>query len=172
LRCHYLSRTERQIADFWTMVVEQPTGCRTWTGQTLSGYGKYSLGHKKRSAHRIAYELTYGSIPTGLSVCHRCDVKLCCNPEHLFLGTQADNNADMRRKGRAARGETHGSRTHPERLCRGADRADHKLTEDQVRTIRKLPTTRANQRVLAHQFGVSASAIRHVIYGESWRHVV
>jgi hypothetical protein len=79
-----------------------------WTGQRSRGkYGMLSgvrVGDRYTTAyaHRIAYELTHGVIPDGLVVCHRCDTPLCVRPDHLFLGTQADNLNDARRKGRMA----------------------------------------------------------------------
>lgn len=72
------------------------TPCKIWDGPVSHGYGQRG----KRRAHRIAYEDAYGPIPEGLGVLHRCDVKLCVEPTHLFLGTQRDNLNDMRAKGR------------------------------------------------------------------------
>jgi hypothetical protein len=72
------------------------SGCWLWEGYVRSGYGRL----RGKSVHRLAWEEVNGPIPAGLSICHRCDVRLCCNPEHLFLGTNADNNRDMSAKGR------------------------------------------------------------------------
>lgn len=83
--------------------------CWEWlAAKKQGGYGKIGIGGKYGGwvlAHRVAWELENGQIPSGLVVCHKCDNPGCCNPSHLFLGTQPDNLADMRRKGRDCRGE-------------------------------------------------------------------
>lgn len=94
---------------FWSKVKKSEDGCWDWTGSLNHGYGQLSRGRgvSPYSAHRLSYELTYGAIPEGLHVLHRCDNRRCVRPSHLFLGSQADNNADMRAKGRDSRGEKH-----------------------------------------------------------------
>jgi HNH endonuclease len=78
------------------LVVDPDTGCHVWTGAKQGKYGQLHVG-----VHRLAWELANGPIPKGMHVLHRCDNSRCCNPDHLFLGTQSENMADLSRKGRA-----------------------------------------------------------------------
>lgn len=102
---------------FWLKLDKNaPGGCWLWKGAVgQNGYGEVQKDKQKHYTHRVAYELTYGAIPNGLYVCHTCDVRHCCNPQHLWLGTNADNIRDAARKGRLNRGERNGS----SRLTRG-----------------------------------------------------
>lgn len=109
---------------FWSKVNKtHSSGCWLWMANAVRGYGQFVLprveGQQRHVyAHRYAWELSHGSIPDGQFVLHACDVPLCCNPAHLFLGTQQDNLTDARQKGRldARRPRTTTSFTPAERL--------------------------------------------------------
>jgi hypothetical protein len=87
---------------FWDKVDKSdPAGCWPWKGaRHAQGYGAFRVGSKYHRSSRLAYELVKGHIQSGLDVLHKCDNPPCCNPDHLFLGTDKDNAADRRRKGR------------------------------------------------------------------------
>lgn len=99
--------SQKDIARFERYVSPEPnSGCWLWLGAAnQKGRGTFSYGGRRPKGrvelhHRFAYLVEHGDIPEGLSVLHRCDVPLCCNPAHLFVGTQADNVSDMMEKGR------------------------------------------------------------------------
>ena len=160
--------------NFWKHVdVRSPDECWLWRSGTTgkSGYGLSNRGKRRLTAHREAYERTYGSIPSGLFCLHRCDIKLCCNPSHLFLGTHQDNMDDMHLKGRHAHGESHGTALNPESIVKGEKRAFAKLNPESVQTIRSLAAQGISFRAIANRFGVSVSTAWRAARGVKWGHV-
>jgi hypothetical protein len=142
--------------------IDSISGCWNWTDAIgSSGYGVFWNGEKSVNAHRQAYELFVGDIPDGLCVCHTCDNRECINPAHFFLGTNAENTRDRVSKGRSARGLSHGTVTHPEKIAHnfGMKNGAVKLTEEQVNQIR---AANMKHRELAQIFNVHQSSITRI----------
>lgn len=134
-------------------VPEPNSGCWLWIGAvTYDGYGRFNVAGKNMLASRVSYELYVGKIPSGLCVCHTCDVTCCVNPGHLFLGTRADNNIDMQKKGRSAD-------------ARGEKNGRSKITSEQALEILH-STLRPFE--LSRIYGVTLSNICHIKKGRSW----
>lgn len=168
--CSYAARTGDVAERLWAKVDKTET-CWLWIGcRNVSGYGHFSIRRRAFPAHRIAYELTFGPIPDGLDVCHHCDNPPCVRPDHLFLGTRADNLNDMYRKGRRSAGERHSAALRAA-LPRGSQHHHHKLTDDQVRIIKAESVAGVTRAALAKRFGVDRSAIVKVARGLAWKHV-
>jgi hypothetical protein len=89
---------------FYEKFIRDENGCWIWVGSGCNGYGHIWISGRCRRAHQVSWEIHHGPIPDGLYVCHRCDVKLCVNPDHLFLGTHQDNMNDMAQKTRSTKG--------------------------------------------------------------------
>lgn len=105
-----------ELARLFARCTVTERGCWEWNGPRYpNGYAQTGKG----SGHRLVWKTTHGPIAPGLFVCHHCDNKPCINPAHLFLGTGKDNMQDCVKKGRIAKGDTHGAHLHPERTLRG-----------------------------------------------------
>lgn len=154
---------------FWRKV-QKSDGCWLWTGATTrGGYGTAWDGARQVRAHRFSYALANGPIGDGLFVCHRCDVPACVNPEHLFLGTPAENSADCKGKGRLAVGDGHGSRLHPKTQVRGERHPSARLTAPDVVGIRERWASGEAVGALAVAFGVSHTTVGKIVRGLRWK---
>lgn len=177
----FLAGAFRPLDELFWRFVQKGDGCWTWTGSTdAKGYGRYGNGRKRigtDKAHRIAWILTSGSIAAGVEVCHRCDNPPCVRPDHLFLGTHADNMADMARKGRWSprdlpTGDAHHLRRNPELAARGSRVGSSKLTEPEIEEVRALFATGSwSKAALGRRYGVTRTAIYFAVTGKTWRHV-
>lgn len=176
--------------------------CWLWIGAMAdSGYGMISIGGGTFSAHRLAFQLVRGPIPETLWVLHRCDVRNCTNPAHLFLGDAAANARDMVEKKRHSFGDRHYSRTNPEKMARGARNGARlhpekiprgeqhwsrskpnlirrgeqiyaaKLTDEQVIEMRARRLSGERPVDLAPDYGVDRSTVSDICRRKSWRHL-
>lgn len=141
------------------VAVRGPDDCWLWTaGTNRHGYGQFRRGmENSNNAQIFAWELAHGKpVPKGLCVCHACDVRLCQNPRHLFLGTKADNVRDMLDKGRQAKGEKN---------------SNAKLTETQVKEIRDKFANGVTKRQLAAEYGLYYKSIQRITSRRAWTHI-
>lgn len=139
---------------FWGRI-KKTDGCWLWQGAVnTTGYGMTTWDKAKNTvAHRLAWKLLRGPIPAGLRALHKCDTPRCCNPDHIFLGTQAENMADCRAKGRFA------SLSSPQ------------MDEQRVREIRRLRAAGVKTIDLSKRFGISPSCISAIVTRRTWGQV-
>lgn len=155
---------------FWNKVdIGLPNECWNWTASLnvpdpKIGYGKFNVSNidgrrlKTFVAHRLAYELAFGEFDQSANVLHRCDNHLCCNPDHLFLGSQLDNVHDMIAKGRAPASP----------VMQGVEQPGAKLDDDSVRFIR---SSQMSCRELGALFSVHPTTVSEVKTFKKWKHV-
>lgn len=143
------------VERFWSFVATGGADdCWLWQGRLdPKGYGRIGFRAKaNQRAHRVMWQLTYGPVPAGQVICHRCDNPACVNPAHLFLGTQRENIADRDAKGRTA--------PLPSR---------RKLTDQDVRNMRNAWWSgEVTQQELADRFGVSRGNVSKIVNGVSY----
>lgn len=143
---------------FWSHVSIVSGECWRWRGGKRGQYGVFFYQGKREGAHRVSFIINFGPIPRDRDVLHRCDNPLCVNPDHLFLGTHAENMHDMKAKGRA------------KAPC--GDKANAgKLNTEQVRQIREYLKMGLSQRTIADFYGVSSAAISNIHTGTTWNHL-
>lgn len=159
---------------FWRHVVRCDSGCWEWSGYlNASGYGCLFDKHQGKTravrAHRVSWEIHNGRSPGDLFVCHRCDNPKCVNPDHLFLGTCAENTRDAVMKGRFPSTEKK-RLTALACVAKGEEHCCAILSEDAVREIRSNRGA-VTYREMAKLYGVSVPTVYDVVHNRTWRHV-
>jgi hypothetical protein len=149
---------DKDIPRFWSKVDKnKPDKCWEWKSYRFKkGYGGFQLRTHNTAAHRVSWVINFGNIPDGFCVCHKCDNPSCVNPNHLFLGTVAENNKDRAKKGRSA--DTNGERNPAA-----------KLKNELIPIIREKSERGLSQRKIAKEFGVGKSTIARIIHKTHWR---
>lgn len=169
------------IERFWAKVSKgRGQKCWEWNAyRARTGYGMLQarkISQQPMLAHRVSWELEHGEIKEGLHVLHCCDNPACVRPDHLFLGTQADNNADRHQKGRTASGDKNGARTMPQRnsfvrdggsgFC-GERHPMAKLTDRQVADLRAEFAAGVKRSDIADKYGVSVTHVYRLARGDN-----
>jgi hypothetical protein len=164
-------KIENKITDFSTVTFDERrrfwekvdfTGkgtldCWEWIGGGLpKGYGQIRVRHNSYQSHRFSYSITHGNIPKDLQVLHMCDNPPCCNPWHLFLGTNLDNRQDMVDKVRQARGSLNGMAV---------------LNEDLVLDIKNLLSQGVTCKEISEDFALKYNTVHAIKQGRNWRHI-
>lgn len=156
--------TTKELKNFWRKV-NKTESCWIWKGsKTSGGYGKIRQRKTTKSAHRVSWEIHFGKIPKGvgihgISVCHKCDIRDCVNPLHLFIGTHTDNMRDAFKKGRIIRPQ-------------GSENHNAVLNEEKVVEIRNLFAKGFKKTQIGMFFQCGETTIAHVINRDTWKHVI
>jgi hypothetical protein len=139
---------------------EPNTGCWLWT-KAIAGVTGYPVTHHRGvavGAHRLMAALVFGPLSPGMDACHRCDVRSCINPDHLFVGTHAENMADMHAKGRA-------------NTVKGERKPGAKLNDRVVSEIKAALASGTHPNSLAAKYGVTPPVIYNIRAGRNWKHI-
>jgi hypothetical protein len=153
------------IERFWSKVDKKKSlifyggsRCWEWTGGHITkGYGMFFVGFNNKGAHVVSYEIHFGTVPSGMYVCHNCDNPGCVNPSHLFIGTADDNNKDKVKKGRQAV---------------GTKTKSSKITERDVMAIREMYSSGDfTQQAISDKFKIKRRQVSHIVRREHWRHI-
>lgn len=143
---------------FWSLLTKDKNGCFLWNGsKSYTGYGRIRYQGTVYAVHRLAYLLHFGDFDRKLQVCHKCDVRNCANPEHLFVATHQKNIKDRQSKNRQAKGK---------------QIATTKLTPSKVRKIRKLRQDGMFYKDIGKLFNMSGPGIEAVCKFKTWKYVV
>ena len=137
---------------FWRYVEKIPFDtCWHWVGALLVGYGGIRLGRRTLYAHRVSYEIANGPIPAGMNVLHRCDVRDCVNPDHLYVGTQGNNMQDVYDRKRRGNGQAH---------------MWARVSDNDAQVIRsRYAAGGVSQAALSREFGLSRGGVAHIVHG-------
>ena len=150
---------------FWSKVTKTDDGCWEWVGaRTTAGYGAVNVDGRMRRAHRVAYELVIGAVPSGMNLLHSCDNRTCVNPAHLRFGTQRENMADMDSRGR---------RFTPfaGQIQKGSRNRNARLDEAKVSQVKARLAAGEHHATIAADYGVHRATISQIARGHSWAHV-
>lgn len=140
--------------------------CWEWMGTPRdNGYCRTTYKRASWYVHRLSYASFIGVIPNGYDVCHKCDNRRCCNPNHLFIGTRRDNMQDAVKKNRVAKGDIISIHIRGEK-CHMA-----KLTDLEVLEIRRLNMDGENTSSISKKFNITTDNIRRIIRRDTWRHI-
>lgn len=162
--------TEKDKQRFWDKVKLGPVirdeigPCFVWVASTAGRshkYGYFKIRDQNYCAHRISYQIKFGKILGAMLVCHKCDNPICVRPDHLFLGTTADNSADAKSKGR----------TNTPARPRGENHPGSKLTSANVIEMRALRNAGASYGDLMKRFGIAKTTVAQIVKREWWFHI-
>jgi hypothetical protein len=154
---HTSKRAGKTLEDRFWAKVDKSNDCWIWTGlRSPKGYGVFWLHGRRWRTHRITYQFLVAPIPDGMDVCHECDNPPCCNPDHLFIGTRAENILDCVQKGRHVRGEQVGTA---------------KLSTLDVINIRQLHASGTSTMQIAECYNVAERTVRNAVRRRTWRHL-
>jgi hypothetical protein len=139
-------------------VEKDENDCWNWIGnKSDTGYGRYYFEDKVQKAHRVSYKLFVGDIPQGKLICHKCNNRLCINPQHLYVGNHKDNYSDAIKAGTVY-------------MKNGEDNPFAKLKKEQVIKIKELYIPyKVSAQKLANIFRTSRKNILHIVNNETWR---
>jgi len=167
----------QEIKRFWSRVDKTPGqgpsgDCWIWRGLLCPiGYGRFCLQGRCHGAHRVSYAIAHGALQKGQCACHKCDNRACVNPDHLWAGTNADNQYDKTKKGRQAVGDRSGSRLHPEKVRRGEASSKATFTEVEVKQIRAEYADGVPVAEIARRRNRHVRTIYKIVLYESWKHI-
>lgn len=150
---------------FWDKVdIKTENECWNWKastrGHSTHDYGRFYFRKTRIQSHRVAWIISFGEIPIGLKVCHKCDNPKCVNPNHLFLGTQEDNMKDCKKKGRTG-----------QNLTCGTTRYNAKVNDQKVKIIRAMFDNGYTNKGLSKMFEIAPSTICDIVKRRTWRHI-